>query len=137
MAPGHAAQDVSVLPQGPGKLSLSQSCFQEQESEDKSSRRGLGHSTGDCPQCHFCQRRGSPAKSGRLCLACVVLFVIVSLALLTDSQSFKMERFGTSLVVQWLRLHAPNAGGMGSIPGLGTKILRAPRHSKEKKKKFF
>jgi hypothetical protein len=26
---------------------------------------------------------------------------------------------------------------MGSIPGLGTKILRAPRHSKEKKKKFF
>ena len=24
---------------------------------------------------------------------------------------------GTSLVVQWLRLHAPNAGGPGSIPG--------------------
>ncbi|TEA09823.1 hypothetical protein DBR06_SOUSAS29710008, partial [Sousa chinensis] len=37
-----------------------------------------------------------------------------------------------SLVVQWLRLHAPNAGGLGSIPGQGTrshmqqlKILRA------------
>ena len=29
---------------------------------------------------------------------------------------------GTSLVVQWLRLHAPNAGGPGSIPGQGTKI---------------
>ena len=29
---------------------------------------------------------------------------------------------GTSLVVQWLRLHAPNTGGMGSIPGQGTKI---------------
>ena len=28
----------------------------------------------------------------------------------------------TSLVVQWLRLHAPNAGGLGSIPGQGTKI---------------
>ena len=27
---------------------------------------------------------------------------------------------GTSLVVQWLRLHAPNAGGPCSIPGLGT-----------------
>ena len=27
---------------------------------------------------------------------------------------------GTSLVVQWLRLHASTAGGMGSIPGLGT-----------------
>ncbi|TEA40834.1 hypothetical protein DBR06_SOUSAS19710043, partial [Sousa chinensis] len=26
-----------------------------------------------------------------------------------------------SLVVQWLRLHAPNAGGLGSIPGQGTR----------------
>ena len=28
---------------------------------------------------------------------------------------------GTSLVVQWLRLHAPNVGGLGSIPGQGTR----------------
>ena len=28
---------------------------------------------------------------------------------------------GTSLVVQWLRLHDPNAGGLGSIPGQGTR----------------
>ena len=28
---------------------------------------------------------------------------------------------GTSLVVQWLRLHTPNAGGPGSIPGQGTR----------------
>ena len=27
----------------------------------------------------------------------------------------------TSLVVQWLRLHAPNAGSLGSIPGWGTR----------------
>ena len=27
---------------------------------------------------------------------------------------------GTSLVAQWLRLCAPNAGGPGSIPGQGT-----------------
>ncbi|TEA38635.1 hypothetical protein DBR06_SOUSAS110563, partial [Sousa chinensis] len=26
-----------------------------------------------------------------------------------------------SLVVQWLRLQAPNAGGPGSIPGQGTR----------------
>ena len=32
---------------------------------------------------------------------------------------------GTSLAVQWLRLHAPNAVGMGSIPGQGTKIVQA------------
>ena len=30
--------------------------------------------------------------------------------------------WGTSLVVQWLRLHASNAEGVGSIPGVGTKI---------------
>ena len=28
---------------------------------------------------------------------------------------------GTSLVVQWLRLHAPDAGGLGSIPVQGTR----------------
>ena len=28
---------------------------------------------------------------------------------------------GTSLVVQWVRLHAPSAGGLGSIPGRGTR----------------
>ncbi|TEA33121.1 hypothetical protein DBR06_SOUSAS24310008, partial [Sousa chinensis] len=35
-----------------------------------------------------------------------------------------------SLVVQWLRLCAPNAGGPGSIPGQGTRSrmlqLKAP-----------
>ena len=29
---------------------------------------------------------------------------------------------GTSLVVQWLRLQAPNTGGFGSIPGQGTRF---------------
>ena len=28
---------------------------------------------------------------------------------------------GTSLVVQWLRLSIPNAEGLGSIPGQGTR----------------
>ena len=35
----------------------------------------------------------------------------------------KVHLQGTSLAAQWLRLCAPNAGGMGSIPGWGTKIL--------------
>ena len=30
---------------------------------------------------------------------------------------------GTSLVVQWVRLHVPNAGGLGSIPGRGARSL--------------
>ena len=32
----------------------------------------------------------------------------------------KHTGIGTSLVVQWLRLHTPIAGGPGSIPGQGT-----------------
>ena len=31
------------------------------------------------------------------------------------------EFLGTSLVVQWLRLNAPNIEGPGSIPGQGTR----------------
>ena len=33
----------------------------------------------------------------------------------------KKNFLGTSLVVQWLRLHTPNAGGPGSITGQGTR----------------
>ena len=40
----------------------------------------------------------------------------------------------TSLAVQRLRLPAPNAGGMGSIPGQGTKIPHAARCSQKKLK---
>ena len=36
---------------------------------------------------------------------------------------------GTSLVVQWLRLHTSNAGGMGLIPGGGTKIPHVAQSS--------
>ncbi|TEA24280.1 hypothetical protein DBR06_SOUSAS26710006, partial [Sousa chinensis] len=30
-------------------------------------------------------------------------------------------RSGTSLVVWWVRLHAPKTGGLGSTPGQGTR----------------
>lgn len=42
-------------------------------------------------------------------------------------------RLGAFLVVQWLRLLASTAGGTGSIPGLGTKILHVLRHVQKKK----
>ena len=38
---------------------------------------------------------------------------------------------GTSLAAQWLRLHAYPAGGLGSIPGQGTKIPHATQHSQK------
>ena len=37
-------------------------------------------------------------------------------------------------MVQWLRLHTPKAGNMGSISGLGTKTLHSMQHSWKKKK---
>ena len=45
---------------------------------------------------------------------------------------------GTSPVVRWLRLCASNAGGVGSIPGQGTKTPHATKHDQKtrtKKKK--
>ena len=42
---------------------------------------------------------------------------------------------GTSLVVQQLRLQASTAGGTGSIPGWGIKILHASQHGQNNKKK--
>ena len=41
---------------------------------------------------------------------------------------------GTSLVVQWLRLRAYSAGGIGSIPGWGNKIPPAVWYSQKKEK---
>ena len=35
--------------------------------------------------------------------------------------TIKIANNGTSLVVQWLRLCAPNAGALGSIPGQGAR----------------
>ena len=42
---------------------------------------------------------------------------------------------GDFLAVQWLRLCAPNAEGMGSIPDWGAKTLHATWHGQKKKKK--
>ena len=43
------------------------------------------------------------------------------LATLCNFEISQNACLGTSLVVQWLRHHASNAGGPGSIPGQGTR----------------
>ena len=55
---------------------------------------------------------------------------------LLESCAFNVKAtiIGTSLTVQWLRLHASTAGGMGSIPGRRTKILHTTQFSQEIKK---
>ena len=44
----------------------------------------------------------------------------------------KSAGFETSLLAQWLRFHASNAGAEGSIPGQGTKIPHYVWHSQKK-----
>ena len=46
----------------------------------------------------------------------------------------KKGGLGTSLVVQWLRLHASHAGDVSSIPGWETKISHATGHQKKDKR---
>ena len=40
-------------------------------------------------------------------------------------------------MVQWLRLHATNTGGTGSIPHQGTTMTHAMQYSQKIKKNFF
>ena len=49
----------------------------------------------------------------------------------------KRGEIGSSLAVQWLRLHASTAGGVGSIPGQGTKILHAASLDQRVRKRKF
>ena len=50
----------------------------------------------------------------------------------------KESQLGTSLVTQWLRLHAPNAGGPFSIPDQGTRShISQLRPSTAKYKTYF
>ena len=50
----------------------------------------------------------------------------------------KNKVLATFLAVQWLRLHASNAGGVGSIPCQGTKIPHAVwRGGKKIKNKIY
>ena len=49
-----------------------------------------------------------------------------------SGKKFKNPKVGTSLAVQYLRLHASSAGGTSSISGWGTKITHAVWCSQKK-----
>ena len=55
----------------------------------------------------------------------------------SSRKHFKNRIFGTSLVVQWLTLHASTAGGMGSLLGSGVEFPHATRCGQKIKKKFL
>ena len=55
---------------------------------------------------------------------CVLYNILIKYSTIIQRWEFhivKNNMGGTSLVVQWLRLRAPNTGGPGSIPGQGTR----------------
>ena len=57
-------------------------------------------------------------KNFSLIYCTIVLLLLLCYSLLKNAS-------GTSVLFQWLRLHAPTAVGLGSIPGQGTKIPHA------------
>ena len=54
---------------------------------------------------------------------------------ISHSNRDKNDLLGTSLVVQWLKLSAPTAGGMGSILGWRTKIPQCHMVQPKEKKR--
>ena len=50
-------------------------------------------------------------------------------------KNIRKGQTGDSRAIQWLRLCAPNAGGMSLIPGRGTKIPHATKCRQKKKGK--
>ena len=51
------------------------------------------------------------------------MLTIIGLTKVEQWGATKTAKVGTLLVFQWLKLHAPNTGGSGSIPGQGTRSL--------------
>ena len=60
-----------------------------------------------------------------------VLSILRALTPPSEAESVKTNEQGISPVVQWLRLHASNAGGMGSSPRQGTNIPHASQHGQK------
>ena len=69
------------------------------------------------PPCPSLNRPGSFLPQGLRIASSVCHFTF---------QKKKSHILGTCPVVHWLRLCIPNAEGMGSIPGWGTRIPHAP-----------
>ena len=57
--------------------------------------------------------------------ACAMRDMIINMTdIVPTNLASKTLHSGASLVVQWLRMHAPNARRLGSIPGQGTRSYR-------------
>ena len=70
--------------------------------------------------------RGSVVKCLKIVEKGITVHLVVCFSVLK-----KKWIYGTCLGVLWLRLSTSTAGGMGSIPGRGTKIPYAERHGQK------
>ena len=80
------------------------------------------------PQLFFAKKVGNDRKQKQ------ELFRSISVPCFALQNAVSCNIQGTCLVVQWLGFHAPDAGGVGSVIGQGTKILHAPQGRQKKKK---
>ena len=70
---------------------------------------------------HGVQREFKPKENPTLILTGLNASVMVAVPPVLGVCVFLKTHVGTALVVQWLILCAPNAGGPGSIPGQGAR----------------
>ena len=59
----------------------------------------------------------------------ILVFLKRSFCLGESTSISKLNKTGSSLMVQWLTLCTPKPGGTGSIPGRGTRILHTAGHA--------
>ena len=65
----------------------------------------------------------------------VLLYLVLCYSVQFLMWRVKRDAHRTSLVIQWLRLYTPNAGGRGLIPDQGTKTPYANSSKKKKKER--
>ena len=76
---------------------------------------------------------GSSQPRNRTRVSCIACGFFTNCTIRKKTISL-ITSLGTSLVVQWLRLHTSPVGGEGLSPGWGTKIPHTTWHGQEKKK---
>ena len=77
--------------------------------------------TTDTPRKSFPQGENDGSLSWSKCLRAEVSIGIFMWNPILKNCCLKEPSLGTSTVVQWLRLSVPSAGGLGSLPGQGTR----------------
>ena len=81
-----------------------------------------------CPETVRASGTGEPCSDWSVDLILIALatvwLCVQGSSILGSARTRKKDHCGSSLVVQWLRPRAPDAGSTGSIPGQGTRFRK-------------